>query len=320
MSTTLLGTFLSRIVAPASLAEIVRVPDLDLDDIGDGAAAGLVAGHDHARETVRAQQLPVLLIGDDDLLGVGSTYSLQALQTATQLLSRLLQAILELRLRRHASLFIRELLEHDGREEPPLRPVVRSGRTDRNGRRSCWSSAASGWRRSGWLEVAPRISPGKTVEFRVDIDPDSPTANPFTDYREVFFTLNGGSNTAGNSQTFATFLDTESDQTITTDPEFFRNPIDDKPTSIGLSFHAAYMGDHVRWFQTGNSTTAVPEPATIVLGALGAMGLLKLTGAILSATCSYTTLFIIAGCAYLVALTAMHLLVPRLAPAKLSAA
>lgn len=44
-------------------------------------------------------------------------------------------------------------------------------------------------------------------------------------------------------------------------------------------------------------------------GALGVMGILRLTGAILTATSSNTTLLIIAGSAYLVALTAMHRLV-----------
>src|ERR1700680_4742712 len=52
----------------ASILEVVSIPDLDPNDVGDGAAAGLVAGNDHARETVRAQKVPVLLIGDDDLL------------------------------------------------------------------------------------------------------------------------------------------------------------------------------------------------------------------------------------------------------------
>jgi MFS transporter, ACS family, hexuronate transporter len=52
-------------------------------------------------------------------------------------------------------------------------------------------------------------------------------------------------------------------------------------------------------------------------GALGAMGILKLTGVVLEATGSYTTLFVIAGSAYLVALAALHALVPRLAPARL---
>jgi ACS family hexuronate transporter-like MFS transporter len=50
-------------------------------------------------------------------------------------------------------------------------------------------------------------------------------------------------------------------------------------------------------------------------GALGAMALLKITGAILNASGSYTTLFIIAGSAYLLALGVMHLLVPRMTPA-----
>jgi len=52
-------------------------------------------------------------------------------------------------------------------------------------------------------------------------------------------------------------------------------------------------------------------------GALGAMGILKLTGYILSHTGSYTVLFLIAGCAYLVALAILHTLVPRLARARL---
>jgi len=56
-------------------------------------------------------------------------------------------------------------------------------------------------------------------------------------------------------------------------------------------------------------------------GALGAMLLLTITGRLfaqLSATASttsvYTTLFVIAGCAYLASLAAMHLLSPRLQP------
>jgi ACS family hexuronate transporter-like MFS transporter len=52
-------------------------------------------------------------------------------------------------------------------------------------------------------------------------------------------------------------------------------------------------------------------------GALGAMGLLQLTGRILERTGDYTVLFLIAGSAYLLALAAMHALVPRLETAKL---
>jgi MYXO-CTERM domain-containing protein len=115
------------------------------------------------------------------------------------------------------------------------------------------------------------FSPGKTVEFRVDIDPNSPKANPFSDYRNVFFKLNGGENTDGNSVTSATFFDTKSLQTITTDEAPFENQVDHN-THIGLQFHAEYMGDNVRWFQTGNVASAVPEPGTFVLGGLGLAG------------------------------------------------
>jgi ACS family hexuronate transporter-like MFS transporter len=52
-------------------------------------------------------------------------------------------------------------------------------------------------------------------------------------------------------------------------------------------------------------------------GALGAMGILKLTGYILQRSGSYTVLFIIAASAYVIALALLHLLAPRLAPAKL---
>ena len=52
-------------------------------------------------------------------------------------------------------------------------------------------------------------------------------------------------------------------------------------------------------------------------GAIGGMFLAMLVGAILQATQSYFLIFIIAGSAYLAALLVIHLLAPRLAPAKL---
>jgi ACS family hexuronate transporter-like MFS transporter len=55
-------------------------------------------------------------------------------------------------------------------------------------------------------------------------------------------------------------------------------------------------------------------------GAVGGMFIAMLVGAILQATGSYESIFMIAGSAYLVALLLIHLLVPRLAPAKLQGA
>ena len=52
-------------------------------------------------------------------------------------------------------------------------------------------------------------------------------------------------------------------------------------------------------------------------GAVGGMAMSAFTGAQLHSTGSYTTIFLIAGCAYLVALLCVHLLVPRLEPARL---
>jgi ACS family hexuronate transporter-like MFS transporter len=52
-------------------------------------------------------------------------------------------------------------------------------------------------------------------------------------------------------------------------------------------------------------------------GAVGGMLIAKLTGYVLQATGSYVPVFLIAGCTYLVALVIVHLLAPRLAPARL---
>ena len=52
-------------------------------------------------------------------------------------------------------------------------------------------------------------------------------------------------------------------------------------------------------------------------GAFGGMFIAMLVGAVLQATHSYVPIFIIAGCAYLVALLVIHFLVPRLEAAEL---
>ncbi|HOW67638.1 MAG TPA: MFS transporter, partial [Verrucomicrobiota bacterium] len=52
-------------------------------------------------------------------------------------------------------------------------------------------------------------------------------------------------------------------------------------------------------------------------GAVGGMFITLLVGSILQATGSYLLIFLIAGFAYLAALGVIHLLAPRLEPAKL---
>jgi MFS transporter, ACS family, hexuronate transporter len=54
-----------------------------------------------------------------------------------------------------------------------------------------------------------------------------------------------------------------------------------------------------------------------MFGAIGGMSIAKITGYILQATGSYLAVFVISGCAYLVALVIVHLLAPTLAPARL---
>lgn len=54
-------------------------------------------------------------------------------------------------------------------------------------------------------------------------------------------------------------------------------------------------------------------------GAIGGMLIAKVTGAVLQATGSYLPVFLIAACAYLVALAIVQLLMPRLEPVKLHA-
>lgn len=52
-------------------------------------------------------------------------------------------------------------------------------------------------------------------------------------------------------------------------------------------------------------------------GALGGFFIADITSRVLESTGSYVIVFIIAGSAYLVALAVIHLLVPRLEPARL---
>ncbi|MDQ3622548.1 MAG: MFS transporter [Verrucomicrobiota bacterium] len=87
---------------------------------------------------------------------------------------------------------------------------------------------------------------------------------------------------------------------------------------VGLAA-AAHQGWSANLFTTASDMFPRQAVGSIVglggmAGALGAMLILKVTGYILAQTGSYTTLFLIAGSAYLVALGLLHALVPRLEP------
>ena len=90
---------------------------------------------------------------------------------------------------------------------------------------------------------------------------------------------------------------------------------------VGLAA-AAHQGWSANLFTTASDMFPKQAVGSIVglggmAGALGAMGILKLTGYILEHTGSYTLLFLIAGSAYLIALAILHLLVPKLETVKL---
>ena len=54
------------------------------------------------------------------------------------------------------------------------------------------------------------------------------------------------------------------------------------------------------------------------VGALGGMGMALFTGYVLDTTGSYAVLFAICASAYVLALLAVHLLTPRLAPVRIA--
>ena len=120
------------------------------------------------------------------------------------------------------------------------------------------------------------FAPGDQVLFQVDIDPVVATAFPFADYRQVFFTINGGADTTGNATTSASFNDPNAvPPDATLGPTVWENPVDDRHTNYGMTVAAHYMDDFVRTFETSD-VTAVPEPNSFVLIGLGSVGLLLL--------------------------------------------
>jgi ACS family hexuronate transporter-like MFS transporter len=90
---------------------------------------------------------------------------------------------------------------------------------------------------------------------------------------------------------------------------------------IGLAA-AAHQGWSCNLFTLTSDMFPRPAVGSVVgfggmFGAVGGMLISKVTGHLLELTGSYLTVFVMAGCAYLVALAIIHLLVPRLKPVRL---
>jgi MFS transporter, ACS family, hexuronate transporter len=90
---------------------------------------------------------------------------------------------------------------------------------------------------------------------------------------------------------------------------------------VGLAA-AAHQGWSANLFTLASDTFPRKAVGSVVglggtAGAIGGMLIAKLTGYILEATGSYVPVFLIAGTTYLVALAIVHLLAPRLEPARL---
>jgi ACS family hexuronate transporter-like MFS transporter len=92
-------------------------------------------------------------------------------------------------------------------------------------------------------------------------------------------------------------------------------------TLVGIAA-AAHQGWSANLFTLTSDMFPRPAVGSVVglggmAGAIGGMLIAKVTGYILQATGSYVSVFLVAGGAYLVALLVIHLLVPRLTPARL---
>jgi ACS family hexuronate transporter-like MFS transporter len=82
---------------------------------------------------------------------------------------------------------------------------------------------------------------------------------------------------------------------------------------------AAHQGWSANIFTIASDTFPRHAVGTVVgfggmAGAVGGMGIAKVTGFLLEKTGSYLPVFLIAGSAYLAALLIIHLLVPKLEP------
>jgi ACS family hexuronate transporter-like MFS transporter len=107
-------------------------------------------------------------------------------------------------------------------------------------------------------------------------------------------------------------------------PVAFVTQVDNMWTAVwlvGLAA-AAHQGWSANLYTTASDMFPKQAVGSVVglggmAGALGAMGILKLTGYILAHTGSYAVLFFIAASAYIIALALLHALAPRLTPVQL---
>jgi ACS family hexuronate transporter-like MFS transporter len=107
-------------------------------------------------------------------------------------------------------------------------------------------------------------------------------------------------------------------------PIVFASQVKDLWLAVGLVSlaAAAHQGWSANLFTLTSDMFPRPTIASVVgfggmFGAIGGMYNAKATGYILDATGSYVPIFMIAGSAYLLALLCIHLLVPKLEPAKI---
>ncbi|HZZ73987.1 MAG TPA: hypothetical protein VFE24_17165 [Pirellulales bacterium] len=113
------------------------------------------------------------------------------------------------------------------------------------------------------------FAPGDYVRFQTGIVPDAGNPNPYPDYRQIFFDLNGNGNTSDNSMNTAVFSD---GMTVGGHLEDFTSSLS---TIFGPVVYAQHGQDHVIPFSQSFGAAA-PEPSAMVLGGLGGLGLILL--------------------------------------------
>lgn len=118
--------------------------------------------------------------------------------------------------------------------------------------------------------------PGDFVRLRVGLTPDSANASAIMDYRNVFFQMNGGSDTSHNSVSTATFSNADGTKSVSETVPNFTNPNQFTATNLALLTTSCGM-DSVMLFSTSGTGDIpgppVPEPSSFALLGMGLVGL-----------------------------------------------